>query len=56
MPDPVINLGGLQCILIPAAQQANWAELHPPKDSAPADAAAWITGVILDIAGGAVMT
>jgi 3-oxoacyl-[acyl-carrier protein] reductase len=54
--------------LIPAAQQASWAELHPlkrlgtPADVAAAaaflasDAAAWITGVVLDIAGGAVMT
>jgi 3-oxoacyl-[acyl-carrier protein] reductase len=54
--------------LIPAAQQANWAEFHPlkrlgtPADVAAAavflasDAAAWITGVVLDIADGAVMT
>jgi NAD(P)-dependent dehydrogenase (short-subunit alcohol dehydrogenase family) len=54
--------------LIPAAQQASWAEFHPlkrlgtPADVAAAagflasDAAAWITGVVLDIAGGAVMT
>jgi 3-oxoacyl-[acyl-carrier protein] reductase len=54
--------------LIPAAQQASWAESHPlkrlgtPADVAAAaaflasDAAAWITGVVLDIAGGAVMT
>jgi 3-oxoacyl-[acyl-carrier protein] reductase len=54
--------------LIPAAQQDNWAESHPlkrlgtPADVAAAaaflasDQAAWITGVVLDIAGGAVMT
>jgi pimeloyl-ACP methyl ester carboxylesterase len=54
--------------LIPAAQQASWAEFHPlnrlgtPADVAAAaaflasDAAAWITGVVLDIAGGSVMT
>ena len=54
--------------LIPAAQQGNWAEFHPlkrlgtPTDVAAAaaflasDAASWITGVVLDIAGGAVMT
>jgi 3-oxoacyl-[acyl-carrier protein] reductase len=54
--------------LIPAAQQDAWAEFHPlkrlgtPADVAAAaaflasDAAAWITGVVLDIAGGAVMT
>ena len=54
--------------LIPAAQQDNWAEFHPlkrlgtPADVAAAaaflasDQAAWITGVVLDIAGGAVMT
>jgi len=54
--------------LIPAPQQASWAEFHPlkrlgtPADVAAAagflasDAAAWITGVVLDIAGGAVMT
>jgi 3-oxoacyl-[acyl-carrier protein] reductase len=54
--------------LIPAAQQDNWAEFHPlkrlgtPADVAAAaaflasDEAAWITGVVLDIAGGAVMT
>jgi 3-oxoacyl-[acyl-carrier protein] reductase len=54
--------------LIPAAQQASWAESHPlkrlgaPADVAAAaafltsDGAAWITGVVLDIAGGAVMT
>ncbi len=54
--------------LIPAAQQDNWAEFHPlkrlgaPADVAAAaaflvsDQAAWITGVVLDIAGGAIMT
>jgi 3-oxoacyl-[acyl-carrier protein] reductase len=54
--------------LIPAAQQDTWAGFHPlkrlgtPADVASAavflasDAAAWITGVILDVAGGAVMT
>jgi 3-oxoacyl-[acyl-carrier protein] reductase len=54
--------------LIPAAQQDSWAEFHPlkrlgtPADVAAAaaflasDAAAWITGVVLDIAGGSVMT
>ena len=54
--------------LIPAAQQASLAEIHPlrrlgtPEDVAAAtaflasDAAAWITGVVLDVAGGAVMT
>jgi 3-oxoacyl-[acyl-carrier protein] reductase len=54
--------------LIPATQQDNWAEFHPlkrlgtPADVAAAaaflasDQAAWITGVVLDIAGGAVMT
>ena len=54
--------------LIPAAQQDNWAEFHPlkrlgtPADVAAAaaflasDQAGWITGVVLDIAGGAVMT
>jgi 3-oxoacyl-[acyl-carrier protein] reductase len=53
---------------IPAAQQASMAEFHPlkrlgtPEDVASAavflasDAAAWITGVVLDITGGAVMT
>ena len=53
---------------IPAAQQDAWAEFHPlkqlgtPADVAAAaaflasDAAAWITGVVLDIAGGTVMT
>lgn len=54
--------------LIPAAQQASWAGLHPlkrlgtPADVTAAavflasDAATWITGVVLDVAGGAVMT
>jgi len=54
--------------LIPAAQQASLAEINPlrrlgtPEDVAAAtaflasDAAAWITGVVLDVAGGAVMT
>ena len=54
--------------LIPAAQQANWAGFHPlkrlgtPADVPAAavflasDAAAWITGVVLDIVGGSVMT
>jgi 3-oxoacyl-[acyl-carrier protein] reductase len=54
--------------LIPAAQQAAWAGQHPlrrlgiPQDVAaaavflPSDAAAWITGEVLDITGGAVMT
>jgi 3-oxoacyl-[acyl-carrier protein] reductase len=54
--------------LIPAAQQAAWAGQHPlkrlgtPHDVAAAaiflasDAAAWITGEVLDITGGAVMT
>src|SRR6059058_5003386 len=54
--------------LIPAAQQTSWAGIHPlrrlgtPADVAAAaaflasDAAAWITGVVLDVAGGAVMT
>jgi 3-oxoacyl-[acyl-carrier protein] reductase len=53
---------------IPAAQQASMAEFHPlkrlgaPEDVASAavflasDAAAWITGVVLDVTGGAVMT
>jgi 3-oxoacyl-[acyl-carrier protein] reductase len=52
---------------IPAPQQASMAESHPlkrlgtPEDVATAavflasDAAAWITGVVLDITGGAVM-
>jgi 3-oxoacyl-[acyl-carrier protein] reductase len=54
--------------LIQPDQQAAWAESHllrrlgTPSDVAAAatflasDAAAWITGVVLDIAGGAVMT
>jgi 3-oxoacyl-[acyl-carrier protein] reductase len=54
--------------LIPAAQQAAWAGFHPlqrlgtPGDVARAaaflasDDAAWITGIVLDVAGGAVMT
>lgn len=53
---------------IPTAQQAAMAGFHPlkrlgvPEDVAAAavflasDAAAWITGVILDVSGGAVMT
>jgi 3-oxoacyl-[acyl-carrier protein] reductase len=53
---------------IPAAQQASMAGFHPlqrlgtPEDVAGAavflasDAAAWITGVVLDVTGGAVMT
>jgi 3-oxoacyl-[acyl-carrier protein] reductase len=53
---------------IPAAQQAAMADFHPlrrlgtPEDVASAavflasDAAAWITGVVLDVTGGAVMT
>jgi 3-oxoacyl-[acyl-carrier protein] reductase len=53
---------------IPAAQQASMAEFHPlrrlgtPEDVANAavflasDAAAWITGAVLDVTGGAVMT
>jgi 3-oxoacyl-[acyl-carrier protein] reductase len=53
---------------IPAAQQASMAEFHPlkrlgiPEDVASAavflasDAAAWVTGVVLDVTGGAVMT
>ena len=53
---------------IPAAQQASMAGFHPlkrlgtPEDVASAavflasDAAAWITGVVLDVTGGAVMT
>jgi 3-oxoacyl-[acyl-carrier protein] reductase len=54
--------------LIPAAQQAAWVDQHPlkrlgtPHDVAAAavflasDAAAWITGEVLGITGGAVMT
>jgi 3-oxoacyl-[acyl-carrier protein] reductase len=53
---------------IPATRQAAMAEFHPlkrlgtPEDVASAavflasDAAAWITGVVLDVTGGAVMT
>jgi 3-oxoacyl-[acyl-carrier protein] reductase len=53
---------------IPSAQQAQLADLHPirrlgsPEDVAHAalflasPASAWITGVVLDVAGGAVMT
>ena len=53
---------------IPAAQQAGMAAFHPlqrlgtPEDVASAavflasDAAAWITGLVLDVTGGAVMT
>jgi 3-oxoacyl-[acyl-carrier protein] reductase len=53
---------------IPAAQQATMAGFHPlqrlgtPEDVASAavflasDAAAWITGAVLDVTGGAVMT
>ena len=55
------------CERIPAAQQAALAEWHPlrrlgtPRDVATAaaflasDEAAWITGVVLDVAGGAVL-
>jgi 3-oxoacyl-[acyl-carrier protein] reductase len=54
--------------LIPAAQQQNLVDLHPlkrlgtPEDVANAavflasDGASWITGVVFDVAGGAVMS
>lgn len=65
-PETILTEGNQQ--RIPAAQQAQLAELHPlkrlgtPDDVAGAavflasDAAAWITGVVVNIAGGAVLT
>jgi 3-oxoacyl-[acyl-carrier protein] reductase len=65
-PETILTLRNRE--RIPLAQQAAMAELHPlrrlgtPQDVACAaaflasDDAAWITGLILDITGGAVMT
>ncbi len=65
-PETILTEGNQQ--RIPAAWQAQLAELHPvkrlgtPDDVAGAavflasDAAAWITGVVVNIAGGAVLT
>ena len=64
-PETILTEGNLR--RIPEAQQTAFVELHPirrlgtPDDVAQAavflasDAAAWITGVILDVTGGAVM-
>ena len=65
---PEIILTERNRTVIPAAQQQQLADLHPmrrlgsPEDVARAalflasPASAWITGVVLDVAGGAVMT
>lgn len=65
-PETILTAGNRE--RIPQEQQAALAGFHPlrrlgtPEDVACAaaflasDSAAWITGVVLDVAGGAVMT
>ena len=64
-PETILTEGNRQ--RIPAGQQESLADWHPlkrlgtPEDVAAAaaflasDSAAWITGVVLDVAGGAVL-
>jgi 3-oxoacyl-[acyl-carrier protein] reductase len=65
-PETILTEGNIQ--RIPEAQKAALVELHPirrlgtPEDVARAalflasEESGWITGVVLDVAGGAVMT